>query len=956
MPEPVVKSTAEPTPTAHPTPMATETAAPMPEPVVKSTAEPTPTAHPTPEMPVATETPAPTPAPDIEPTPAPEPPPPTPVATSMPDERVVVEPTAKVEDSCLNTETGEPRKSTPPVEAPPKLLAAVDQLQWVREAEPNSNASFSAQNLKRIAGYAPEVLEALMERPWLINYGDPIVDRFRSTPTLLNRLFELVRRDKDIALETVRHPAFDTLDWGEVRLTTFVTDLTWSDPEGLRTQLQLMDRIDPLQSSTDSHLGFLYLQAEFPQVAGELAALPWVQDGLEMNEIDVLFAIARLQVHSPQATQNIFESGETLLQQPTAQIHALALEALAAIGALSQEAALFLTQDIFLDSTLLEYYELVRELEQQARKTPEFLCEMIDHPALSLGDQSLLSAELPLIVLEATQPDAARKIRSISWIADGVRPFPSESRSYRNSDPMVFEAQFVQTFVQTLRSSPDFLYQLIEQPWLRDGFSPTELQVFLDIMDVGQRDGRAGIALLELPVYDPVNRQSHAIVDWLKELIWQGPGALSQVLYDPSVVAASRDELPVVIRRVQLGLEKPNILNSIDSLPWVEDGVGAGEKEALLACMNLGVFSDSDSLAQSVLAKSWVQDGLNSNEFHVVRRLTELARAADGQPATPADKLINMPFLVAVEAADAAAIEALATWFWTSETRSIDAVLSHPTLSGGITDDHSVKVAMLDMIAGTRPDLLETILDPELVTIEERLVQTTYSGEVLLAVLVTEPVATLPTMDILEQTVRHHGDFMQVPYPRGYVMLLVADATVDRGGGGPRGFMTVDPGLELDTAIIAHETAHQYWPFAPRWIAEGAATILESRYLGRDVFIKECALADNLSGLDPYYREAIENGRGDDVLDESACDYSLGYGLFESLYDALGDAEFRSAFTRLHLSLRDETQSDSCFGAERGVCYVRTAFVDESESDQAASIAERIIDHWYDGPGQTESP
>ena len=104
-------------------------------------------------------------------------------------------------------------------------------------------------------------------------------------------------------METVRHPIFDTLDWGEVSLTAFLQDLTWSDPEGLHAQTTHMKRIDASQSSLDSHLGFLYLQAEFPEVAEEVAALPWVENGLEMNEIDLLFAMARLSVHSPEAMQ-----------------------------------------------------------------------------------------------------------------------------------------------------------------------------------------------------------------------------------------------------------------------------------------------------------------------------------------------------------------------------------------------------------------------------------------------------------------------------------------------------------------------------------------------------------------------------------------------------------------------------------------------------------------------------
>ena len=272
-------------------------------------------------------------------------------------------------------------------------------------------------------------------------------------------------------------------------------------------------------------------------------------------------------------------------------------------------------------------------------------------------------------------------------------------------------------------------------------------------------------------------------------------------------------------------------------------------------------------------------------------------------------------------------------------------------------DDHTVMVAMSDMIVDSRPELLQTILDSELVTIEERLIQTTYSGEMLVAVLVTEPGVQLPTIEILAQVVRHHGEFMQVPYPRGYVMLLVAEASDIGAGGGPRGFMTIHRGLEREAKTIAQLTAFQYWPFAPAWISQGAAKFMESKYGGPSIFIlSKCAIADNLSGLDTYYRDVVASGGDVDAPYTSGCAYSFGYRLFESLYDSLGDAEFRSAFTRLYLSLRDRTHANDCLAAVPGICYVRSAFVDEVESEESAAIAERIIDHWYDGPGQTESP
>ena len=214
-------------------------------------------------------------------------------------------------------------------------------------------------------------------------------------------------------------------------------------------------------------------------------------------------------------------------------------------------------------------------------------------------------------------------------------------------------------------------------------------------------------------------------------------------------------------------------------------------------------------------------------------------------------------------------------------------------------------------------------------------------------------------MDILEQVVRHHEEFMQAPYPRGYVMLLVADATENTGGGGPKGdFLdrwTLGPHVtQTSSPTKQHISTGPSPPSGSLKVRRRFMGV--PHFVGQEGFLSGCTLADNLSGLDDYDREVVASGGDDGALYWSACAYSLGSGLFQDLYDALDAAAFRSAFTRLYLSFRDEIHVNSCFGAERGVCYVRAAFVDVAESEEAAATAERIIDHWYDGPGQTAAP
>ena len=138
-----------------------------------------------------------------------------------------------------------------------------------------------------------------------------------------------------------------------------------------------------------------------------------------------------------------------------------------------------------------------------------------------------------------------------------------------------------------------------------------------------------------------------------------------------------------------------------------------------------------------------------------------------------------------------------------------------------------------------RPELLETLLDPDQVAVEKRVIQLPLKGEVTLSVVHISPGA-YRTMDILEKLVRTQEHFMAVPLPRSYIGLLVADAIPV--GGGPSGMITVDPGSAENGRLIAHELAHTYWPFFPPWIAEGAADFMTTVSAGMEFHPMSAAL------------------------------------------------------------------------------------------------------------------
>ena len=310
-----------------------------------------------------------------------------------------------------------------------------------------------------------------------------------------------------------------------------------------------------------------------------------------------------------------------------------------------------------------------------------------------------------------------------------------------------------------------------------------------------------------------------------------------------------------------------------------------------------------------------------------------------------------MPFLEEVTSLDAEAVRSLGLLVWVGEADSglLHRVLAHPSLRDGITDDRANVVAVLSSAANNRPELLEVLLDAEQTIASQRRITLPLAGDVVVSVVWPGPsrsdAKAALTLDLLERAVRFHEAFMGVAYPKGYAVALVADVT-DAGGGGASSIITMDPPYYGDYGLIAHEAAHTYWPFAPGWTAEGAASFMDD--LARSAHdgaphpepVDSCFSIRSLSELDnlPWEERARFDG----------CNYSLGAALFHELYGSLGDDAFRRAFGDLYLLRRDDALQEECAGDEYGVCYVWAAFVDGLPPEEAA-IAGEIINRRYYG-------
>ena len=397
----------------------------------------------------------------------------------------------------------------------------------------------------------------------------------------------------------------------------------------------------------------------------------------------------------------------------------------------------------------------------------------------------------------------------------------------------------------------------------------------------------------------------------------------------------------------------PDVFSALLQKPWVGDSITADETVAISRLGWTAYYSLE--LADKMLQKSWAQDGITADEATVIRYLYNMVWTADGTPeqvvVETANDILDMPFLESVEGADAAAVRSLER-LGDKGSDVLLQIISHPTLSDGITDEEAKIVALLYGTHKNRPESVDFLLRGTGVYLEERLVNLPSSGEVLLTIIRIRDRVT-PSMDFLEHSVRTIDEFMGEPLPTNYIALLYDDAVSPGASGTNFGthmamslLYDVENGVWWDYTphTVAHEVAHYYWTGNQKWINEGAAELLGSisEYARIETPVEAtnnpCASAKTISQLEGLDAEYGSNA--------GKCYYSLGEALFLDLYDSLGEETFRQGFRNLYLKSQRDDATDDCEGTDLGICHLAAAFKADV-SDEVAAQVDEIVGRWY---------
>ena len=417
----------------------------------------------------------------------------------------------------------------------------------------------------------------------------------------------------------------------------------------------------------------------------------------------------------------------------------------------------------------------------------------------------------------------------------------------------------------------------------------------------------------------------------------------------------------LVVKLLEVRDHYPEKYDALVALSWIQDGVSASESYAVSALASAAF--KTDIVFSALLGKPWIRDGLTEEEAETIEIASNLG-------------ILEMPFMDVFEIQDYTAARFLGILSVKWDGRYLQQVLNHPSFSGGITDMDTVILTALSGIARyswKNQEIVESLLillDPDERYQQERTIALPLAGETTLTVIRSTP-GTFRTMDILEEILRQHEGFMNVPHPFNAVVIINVHSEGPRASA-EYGLITLEPGYEEDFWLLAHEVAHNYWNnpdtwlqepllrgrFLPfNWLDEGAATFMDAIATGwmdpapASPSDTGCTLVNTIGELDQGVFDGSLDGKD---LYGSGCNYTMGYGLFANLYSRLGNTEFRRGFGSLYLKISNLEHEDECTGAEKGLCYVRKAFVEDAYPG-FAEAAGKVIDRWYYGSSESDT-
>ena len=510
------------------------------------------------------------------------------------------------------------------------------------------------------------------------------------------------------------------------------------------------------------------------------------------------------------------------------------------------------------------------------------------------------------------------------------------------------EREILKQLAPIAGSREAFIDAIHRSAWLEDGVDGSEFGVLRVLIEIADLDQTAAIRILGFPFLDTVDPGDEGHLANLRQVAHSSTEVL-RALLDKSWVQhpIERDEL-TNIGGVQILINLSALARASEVMALRLAKSNLLDETPLPSAFELtGVLSsmarNQQILFDSIMSKPWAEDIFDDDRIWMLIGLYIIGQ--DNEDT--AVRIINSPFLDTVEPIDPHIVNALYELHQWVSPAAFEQAMTHPAIGGDVTAGFAEVISIMGRVGQARPQLFDQMLDPSRVLVEQRTIVLPLMGELTLTIVRTRPGAEA-SMDRLEATVRMVEEFMGVPFPRDYLVVLYDEGSEDG---------VVVPGISFRDSIVlgayqddivdrspgtrAHEVAHTYFGsatpwFTPEWLNEGVATIIQRLGDGSLPDRLEpnrplCTEVETIAEFDYLY--ATDRG----VLRGTNCHYSFGEHLFVDLYNTLGETAFRQGLGELYRMIR----SPSLIRGDE----VAEAFKANSP-DQSAAI-DGIVERWY---------
>ena len=233
--------------------------------------------------------------------------------------------------------------------------------------------------------------------------------------------------------------------------------------------------------------------------------------------------------------------------------------------------------------------------------------------------------------------------------------------------------------------SPQAFWELMDKPWMMsnsliiNGVDSYLLvnQYLLPMTKIGEE---TTLRIIRMPFLETIDRGDTTTLKTLRFLLQSDRGGLDQLLSLPSLrEGITEDHTDGTIALMYLELKDPEAAAAIRALPWAKDQPLNIDPLMRLALESSRVFW------------AWMERfGDDLIYSSTLGRVTVIARL-DEEAAV---EIVKMPFLETSESSDFLTLDFMIDMAG-ADPDGIRKILSHPELSGGITDDNAFTVAKM---------------------------------------------------------------------------------------------------------------------------------------------------------------------------------------------------------------------------------------------------------------------